>query len=493
MRQGGGSIRSVWKLSAMTVLVAGLVASMGTAGAQAAHPGQADGTAPWASFGFDVGHSSYNSLATTVTPANAANLTEAWQFASPGPTKMGQPAATFDGSPVVADGMAFIGSDTGVFYALNEDTGAVVWSLNTGFLPKYTCVAAGIRDTATVAADPTTGKPTVYFATTSGKLYAVDATTGTVQWVTHVFPAAKASVPFIWNSPTVAGGRVYIGIASECDVPLVRSGLESFNQQTGRHDATFWTVAPKAIGGAIWSTAAVNSNGVFVSTGNGNESQPATQALSNSIVRLNAATLKPISHWTVPDLATLDDDFGSSPTFFTATINGTAVPMVGACNKNGVYYAWKQTALASGPVWSDQLGTTAAPPNNACLATATWDGTHLFITTNSSTVSGTSYSAVARELDPATGAYLWHSGLSDGPVLGNTALDGAGVLAAVTFNKSAHSSGNELALIDSSTGVVLATYATSVQTGGGPVYADGYILFGGSDGILHSYTLPGVH
>jgi hypothetical protein len=174
------------------------------------------------------------------------------------------------------------------------------------------------------------------------------------------------------------------------------------------------------------------------------------------------------------------------------TINGKTTPMVGACNKNGVYYAWKQNTLAGGPVWSDQLGTSAAPPNNARLATATWDGSHFFITTNSSMESGASYPAVARELDPDTGAYLWQSGLSDGPVLGNTALDGAGVLAAVTFNKSAHSSGNELALIGSSSGEVLATYPASVQTGGGPVYADGYLLFGGSGGILHSYSISGA-
>jgi polyvinyl alcohol dehydrogenase (cytochrome) len=416
-------------------------------------------------------------------------LTQAWQFASPGPTKSGQPAAAFDGSPVVSGGLVFIGSDTGVFYALNEDTGTVVWSLNTGFLPKYTCVAAGIRDTATVAADPTTGKPTVYFATGSGSLYAVDAATGTVVWQTHVFPAAKASVPFIWGSPTVYGGRVYVGIASECDNPLTRGGLASFNQATGVHEATFWTVGPKVVGGAIWSTAAVDAAGVFVTTGNGNEAQPASQGFSNSIVRLNATTLKPISHWTVPNIAALDDDFGSSPTFFTAKINGKVIRMVGACNKNGVYYAWAQLALASGPVWSDQLGTAAAPPNNACLATATWNGSDLFITTNSSTVAGASYPSVARQIDPATGAYVWQSGLSDGPVLGNSALDGAGVLAAVTFNKSSSSPGNELALFNSSSGAVLATYPTSVQTGGGPVFADGYLLFGGSDGVLHSYIV----
>ena len=479
---------------------AGAVSDAAASAASASHrsasgppaAGQPDGTAPWSSFGFDVSHSSTNVAAASVTPQNAGTLTQAWQFVTPPPTVAGQPHIGFDGSPVLADGMVFVGSDTGVFYALKEDTGAVVWSLNAGFIPKYTCSAAGITDTATVATDPTTGKPTVYFASANGKLWAVDAASGTVVWKANVFPTVAASAPFIWDSPTVSGGRVYIGISSECDRPLTRGGLASFSQATGAHEATFWTVPSTVVGGSIWSTAAVSANGVFVTTGNGDESQPTTQGLSNSIVRLNPVTLKPISHWTIPNIAALDDDFGSSPTLFRATINGAVTPMVGACNKDGVFYAWSQRALGSGPVWSDQLGTQAMEPNNACLATAGWDGKHLFITTNSSTISGTTYPAVSRKLDPATGAIVWQTGLADGPVLGNSALDGAGVIAAISFSRVSPSVSNDLALINAATGAVVATYATPDISGGGPVWADGYLLFDGSDGILHADVPSGA-
>jgi hypothetical protein len=194
------------------------------------------------------------------------------------------------------------------------------------------------------------------------------------------------------------------------------------------------------------------------------------------------------AHWTVPNISTLDDDFGSSPTLFRATINGVVTPMVGACDKNGYYYALSQKNLAAGPVWSDQLGTPAAEPNNACLATASWNGAHLLVATNSSTVGGVNYPAVARELDPATGQAIWQTGLARGPVVGNSAVDGRGVLAAITFSKTSPGTTNQLALVNASNGALLATYPTPVQTGGGPVWGDGYLLFGGSDGILHSYT-----
>jgi hypothetical protein len=264
--------------------------------------------------------------------------------------------------------------------------------------------------------------------------------------------------------------------------------LASFNQATGAHVATFWTVGASAIGGSIWSSAAASSAGVFVTTGNGNEAKPSTQGLSNSFVLLNPKTLKAKAHWTVPNIATIDDDFGSSPTLFSATINGVVTPMVGACNKNGYFYALAQNDLAAGPVWTDQLGTPAAEPANQCSATASWDGSHLFITANTSTVGGVSYPAVASELNPATGQAIWQTGLSDGPVLGTSAVDGAGVMAAVTFSDKSETTTNELALLNSSNGALLATYPTTTRTGGGTVWADGYLLFGGTDGILHAYV-----
>ena len=488
MRKPVRRYRSIWL--GVTVILLTLLGSDSIAGANHSHAGQLDGTAPWTSFGFNASHSSFNAAAVSVTPVNASTLAQAWQFVTPGPTTSGQPGIGFDGSPVVADGLVLIGSNTGVFYALNEDSGAVVWSLNAGFIPKFTCGAAGIEATATVASDPISGKPTVYFAGANGVLWAVDVASGTVDWSSKIFPTPKSSADFIWGSPTVFGGRVYIGIASGCDNPLSRGGVASFSQATGAHQATFWTVAATAVGGAIWSTPAASSAGVFVTTGNGNQMQPNSQGLSNSIVRLNPTTLKATAHWTVPGIATLDDDFGGSPTLFQATIAGKVTPMVGACNKNGFFYAWSQSALGKGPIWSDQLGNPAMQPNNACLATAGWNGADLFITTNSSNISGVTYPAVARELDPATGRYLWQSGLSDGPVLGNTAIDGAGVLAAITYSKTSPATTNKMVLMDQASGAVVGTYPTTDQSGGGPIWADGYLFFDGSDGVLHELTTP---
>ena len=464
--------------------VSGLVAgwTVGLAGASV------PGTAPWTGFGFDTGHSSHNAAATSVTPQNAAALNAAWTFVSPPPTITGQPCNCFTGAPAVADGMVFSGSNDGIFYALNEATGKVVWSKYTGFLANYGCsTPSGIKDSPAVATDPTTGKPTVYFATAAGVLYALDAATGTVLWQTNVFPPTASSAPFIWSSPTVYNGSVYIGISSECDNPLTRGGLMSFSQATGANEATFWTVNADQVGGSIWSTAAASPAGIFVSTGNGKINTPAAdQGLSNSIVLLDPTTLAPIDHWTVPNISNLDDDFGSSPTLFSATINGQVQQLVGACNKNGDFYALEQNALSSGPIWQDALGNSATGVADACLSTASWDGSHLLITTNSSTINGVTYPAVARELDPATGAILWETPLSVGPVVSISAVNGTGVEAFGTYNPGGS---NPLTLLNTTTGAQLATYTMGADAGG-PVWADGYLIAASGNGKIYALQPP---
>ena len=54
---------------------------------------------------------------TAITTTNAAGLTEAWHWSPPLATGS-QPKAQLYGSPTVANGSVYIGSNTGVFFAL---------------------------------------------------------------------------------------------------------------------------------------------------------------------------------------------------------------------------------------------------------------------------------------------------------------------------------------------------------------------------------------
>ena len=159
-----------------------------------------------------------------------------------------------------------------MFYALDEATGTVLWQQLLGYTTPTTCGHGhGVTSTATLATDPVSGALTVYVGGGDGYLYALDAATGNIvfrQFVTDV--GTSQNLGFIWASPTIIHGRIYLGFASQCDDPLVRSAIKSFDQHTGTLVKMFWTGASGTIGAGVWSSAASDGNSVWITTGNGN-------------------------------------------------------------------------------------------------------------------------------------------------------------------------------------------------------------------------------
>ena len=206
--------------------------------------------ANWPMYLHDVTHTSKAS-SSSITPQNVGALVQAWHWQPDAPTMIGQPAAALDASPTVFNGRIYIGANTGVFYALNETTGQVVWKRMLDYVTAKTCSSKGITSTAAVVPDPASGALTVYVAG-ARNLYALDPSTGAVRWQTRIGPAGSATANdyYNWSSPTVAGGRISIGISSQCDDPLVRGGLISLTNPPGRLH-TYRTVLAGAIGGSI--------------------------------------------------------------------------------------------------------------------------------------------------------------------------------------------------------------------------------------------------
>jgi outer membrane protein assembly factor BamB len=406
------------------------------------------------------------------TPSNAASAAQVWHWQPP--VVSGEPAPVLDASPTVAAGVVYLGAQSGRFYALKESTGAVMWSRQLDTRPNVTCRPLGITATAAVLPDPVTGTATAYV---SGArfLYALNAATGAVVWRTEIGPPS-ASAPdayYNWSSPTVAAGHIYVGLASGCDNPLIRGGVVELDQHTGQVLHTWHSVPAGSVGGSVWSSAAVSpaSGDVWVSTGN--ECDPTVDTCpagnkighSLSIVHLSGS-LKFLQAWKVPGAAGHghDWDFGSSPTLFASP----AVPSeVGACNKNGTYYALAAKPLGSTPLWADMIGAPAAGgpvPNRRaagvgeCIASATWDAQagKLYLGGNTTAIGGTSYAGSIRRANPATGTFNWQTGLPCA-VEGTPSLDSAGVLAAGTYGFANCTGPPGAYLIDAATGAILTT------------------------------------
>ena len=396
----------------------------------------------WTSYLDGLTHHSYTPQAKAITPSNAAALAESWHF-MPGAPPVKALGYALNASPTVYDGIVYIGGNNGTFYAINESTGAVVWKRAIGYVhpTQGSCGPRGITSTATVASAPTTGTPTVYVSVRQ-RLPLRDERHDRGRGLEISDPPSRlgrAANYYDWSSPTVANQKIYIGVAGSC-TDHVRGALESFSQATGQKLGIYYTVPSGQVGGSVWSTAAVSANGnVFFGTGNVIPPTPSNEGTSESIIELSGTNLAQRGFWQLPlaEQPSDDDDFGASVSLFNAVLPGAtkATAMVGACNKNGVYYALKQTDLAAGPVWQTRIAAVNTGDNGmsaACLSSTVVNGNALYVAGTATTIGGTSYPGSIVELNASTGAIVWATGLP-AQVLGTPSLDGPGLLAVGTY------------------------------------------------------------
>src|ERR1039457_2404631 len=131
--------------------------------------------ANWPQFRRGPAHQGYNATENILDAANVKGMQLLWS------ATLG--AGINNSSPVVANGVVYVGALDGSVYAIKAGTGGPLWSQGIG---------EPIEDSPAVA----TG---VTYATSYGELYALDAATGHVNWYT-------ASEGFGEASPAVANG-----------------------------------------------------------------------------------------------------------------------------------------------------------------------------------------------------------------------------------------------------------------------------------------------
>jgi len=104
----------------------------------------------WATFGYDHERTGYNPQESTLSVANVAGLTSKWS------TDLG---ATITAQPVLAGNLVYAATGLGKVYALNASTGTAIWSVQLG----TTSVDCGDFDQNTVGV---IGAPTIDRRTT---------------------------------------------------------------------------------------------------------------------------------------------------------------------------------------------------------------------------------------------------------------------------------------------------------------------------------------
>ncbi len=428
----------------------------------------------WVTYMGNNERSGFNAAETVINPSSVQNLKLHWKLKAAGKVST---------QPVAANGFVYWGSWDGLEHATNPATGTDAWTVNLGQSSSM-CdqTVHGVLSTATVASVSIGGvtTPVVYVGGGNAHLYALNANTGSVIWHT---PLGATPATFLYSDPAVYNGSVYLGVSSQSDCPLVQGQLVQLDASTGAIQHTFNVVPTGCLGGTVWVAPTIDTmtNILYFGTGNGGKCST-TENMAVALVALRTADLSFVSSWQVPtSQQSKDGDFGSTPTLFQATISGVLHQMVGLLNKNGLYYAFDRTTISAGPLWQVRL---ASPTANwkSNIASSAWDGTTLYAAAGSTTIKGAACAGSIRAVNPASGAFIWADCLSAdvfGPV---TAVSGlAEVGAGTSFMLVSTTTGKKLFSFQD-------TSMSSRFLGPGSI-SNGILYHGNTDGYLYAFGM----
>ncbi|MGA3220766.1 MAG: PQQ-binding-like beta-propeller repeat protein [Acidimicrobiales bacterium] len=451
----------------MAVLVASLsLVAVGPATTSQAQP--TDDT--WSTSLHDVERTAA-STDTNISPATAPTLTKLWSFQTGGPV-----AST----PTVTGGTAYFGSWDGYEYAVNATTGALQWKTYLGLTDAPAdCTPSGEIG---VSSPATVSNGVVYVGGGDGYFYALNATTGAVDWRVWV---EGSNTPgnydghYNWSGPLVVNGYAYVGVASFGDCPLIQGQLVQINITTGTIANTLNLVPNGQVGGGIWTSPAYDpaTNTIFADTGT--ENAP-TQQWAQSYLAIDANSLEVKDYWKLPASEAVEDsDFGTSTTLFSDA-NGDQ--LVASINKNGEAYAFNRNNLPAGPIWQTQIAIGGDCPTcgESSVSSGAFGAGTLFMAGNTGVIDGVGYPGTVNALNPATGAFIWQHA-APGSVIGALAYDNGMVF---------DGGGSYLEVLSATTGQRLYSYGTGSQIYGGPSIADGIVYIGDTNGQVIAFAEP---
>jgi quinohemoprotein ethanol dehydrogenase len=181
----------------------------------------------WLTTGRDFGKTHYSPL-DGINEGNVARLGFAWELATG--TNRGMEA-----TPVVIDGVMYTSGVAGRVYALDAATGSVLWQFEpevNGRVNRGTCCDMVNRGIAVWH-----GK--LYVAAFDGMLHALDATNGSVLWKADTIDDRQRGYS-VTGAPQVAGNVVVIGNGgAEFDA---RGYVTAYDLETGQQAWRFYTV-----------------------------------------------------------------------------------------------------------------------------------------------------------------------------------------------------------------------------------------------------------
>src|SRR6516162_1494826 len=438
----------------------------------------------WPTYLYNGARTGYDGGEKTITSSTARKLTRLWVHTRRRP---------ISAQPIRVNGVVYYASWNGYEHAVNAASGAQRWAAFLGVTTDRRCAptSVGVASTAAVGIIKVHGIATraVFVGGGDGNFYALNASTGRMIWKTRL---GRPPGYFLWSSPLLYRGSIYEGVGSFGDCPLVRGGMVRMNAATGAVKSKFYTVPPGCTGADVWGSPTVDTatGDIYFATGNAGPCSK-RETLGVAVVQTDAS-LHLLGSWQVPAAKLPDDDsdFGSTPTLFSASINGVVHLLVGLQNKNGIYYAFNRYAISRGPLWQDRMASGGNCPEcgTGDISPSAYDGHLLFIGTEQTRVGGVLCAGSIRAVRPSTGKVVWADCLQGGPVLGAvTAVPGVAFVDA----------GSTVYAVGTNRGTPLWSYKDmnggsgfwAAGFWGAPTVSDGRVFVGNQDGNLYAFGI----
>jgi outer membrane protein assembly factor BamB len=404
------------KIGSGLLLVCLISALLPAAVSQARLPGCADPKHPggeWRSYGHDLSNTRSQAKEKTIDASNARELGPKWVFDTAAQKKV-LDGGTFQNTPVIADGCVYTSTSTGWVFAINADTGKLVWA--TQMIGQ----GGGALIGGVIVGSPTVTNNTVYLAVSrpgSPYVAALDQKTGRVLWRSTVMTTKKFTAAFN-ASPVYYDGKIFQGWLGVEGSGPTRGGFAIVDASRGCTDrvnvkcsnmgsgaggkilASEWTISEKEYrkgywGASVWCTAAVDQRTDHIYACGGNPHSEGKEArFANSLLKIdgdpksktfgevidhykgrpdqyvpgadrqavceNFADETTVLVWSVGCLM-LDLDFGASPNLFR---DAAGRLVLGDLQKAGVYHAVYTDKMKS--AWQ----ATVSVPCFSCNATS---------------------------------------------------------------------------------------------------------------------------
>jgi polyvinyl alcohol dehydrogenase (cytochrome) len=339
----------------------------------------------WSGWGVDETNTRAQSAgAAGLSRDGVRNLTLKWAFGFEGTTLAYS-------QPAVAGDALYVGSATGVVYALDARRGCVHWRHSTGGAVRSAIIVARLSEARE-------GAPIVVFGDLHANVYALDAHNGQLVWRTRVDSHPQARIT---GAPLLHRGRLFVPVSSTEEMAAAnpnypcctfRGSIVALDPATGRrlwkthtmaelprkrgyNNAGAETWGPS--GAATWSTPTADDvNGaLYLTTGNAYTSGDSVPAATNAIMALDQGTgaIRWIWQATDDDVYTTschtpnrancedegpDFDFGGSAILVDLE-RGRRLLI--AAQKSGVVHALDPDATPPRRVWQTNVGSDSLP------------------------------------------------------------------------------------------------------------------------------------